>query len=343
MKHSSGTGPARSFLRTIRLAGSFGIAVVAALAACPANAQDAGYPSKSIELVVPAAPGGGLDLHARILAEALTAKLGKSIVVMNKPGAGGVVGMGYVARAQPDGYTLLLQGVSNAIVTGLTMEGLTYDPYKDLVPVSLMVRYPLALTINKDLPVNTVAEFIELAKKNPGKYSYGHSGIGTQLELVGEFFKMKSATDLTAVPYQGAGPILPDLLAGRVSMMLNGLPAESERIKNRKVKALAVTSAERSPVAPEIPTLKETYPDFDMPFWIGIYAPAKTPKPIIDTISREIAAVMKSDTMKKKLAEIGSDPVGSTPEELAAYGAEQYKLYGAVVDTLRRAKVKLGD
>ncbi len=298
------------------------------------NAQD--YPSRRIELIVPVAAGGGLDLHARILADQLSEQLGQTVVVINRPGASGTLGGAYVANAKPDGYTILLQSVSTAVAVVHTMSGLTYDPVKDLAPVSLMARFPLVMTANKDLPANSLAEFIDLLKKNPGKYSYGHSGVGSQLELVGEFFRAQSGTDIVGIPYQGTGPILPDLLAGRLAVMFNGLPAEIDRIKNGEVKAFAVTSAERSQAAPDIPTLKETYPEFDMPFWIGIYAPAATPKPVVDKLSTEIAKAMQSGKVKKRLLDMGSEPIGSTPEELNTYWHEQLQLYGKVVAAMKK-------
>ncbi len=301
---------------------------------CQAEAQD--YPSRRIELIVPVAAGGGLDLHARILADQLSSQLNQTVVVINRPGAAGTLGAAHVAKAKPDGYTILLQSVSSAVAVVYTMPNLSFDPIKDLAPVSLMARFPLVMTANKDLPANNLAEFIELLKKNPGKYSYGHSGVGSQLELVGEFFRTQTGTDIVGIPYQGTGLILPDLLAGRVAIMFNGLPAEIDRIKNGEVKAFAVTSAERSSAAPEIPTLKETFPEFDMPFWIGIYAPAATPKPLVDKLSSEIAKAMRSETVKKRLSDMGSEPIGSTPDELNAYWQEQLKLYGNVVAATKK-------
>jgi len=206
-----------------------------------ANAQE--FPTRQIELVVPVAPGGGLDLHARILADQLSTQFGQTVVVINRPGAAGTLGGANVAQARPDGYTILLQSVSTAVAVVHTMDNLTYDPVKDLAPVSLMVTFPLVMTANKDLPANNLAEFIDLLKNNPGKYSYGHSGVGSQLELVGEFFRIQTGTDIVGIPYQGTGPILPDLLAGRVAVMFNGLPGEIDRIRNGEVKAFSVTSA----------------------------------------------------------------------------------------------------
>ena len=321
--------------RTV-LAGLVAASLVMTAAFQPTLAQD--FPTRSIELIVPVAPGGGLDLHSRILADQLSTQLGQSVVVVNRAGAAGTLGAANVAQAAPDGYTILLQSVSTAVAVVHTMDNLTYDPVKDLAPVSLMASFPLVMTANKDLPANTLSEFIELLKANPGKYSYGHSGVGSQLELVGEFFKAQTGTDIVGIPYQGTGPILPDLLSGRVSVMFNGLPAEIDRIKNGEVKAFAVTSSDRSPAAPDIPALKETFPEFAMPFWIGIYAPAGTPEPIINKLSSEIAIAMQSDAVKGRLYDMGSESIGSTPEELDTYWHEQLALYGAVVEAMKEGQ-----
>jgi tripartite-type tricarboxylate transporter receptor subunit TctC len=311
------------------------LAAAIALPGVTKEAYAQNFPSRRIELIVPVAAGGGLDLHARILSEQLSAQLGQRVVVVNRPGAAGTLGAANVAQAKPDGHTILLQSVSTAVAVVYTMNNLTYDPVKDLAPVSLMASFPLVMTANKDLAANNLAEFIDLLRKNPGKYNYGHSGVGSQLEMVGEFFKARTGTDIVGIPYQGTGPILPDLLSGRVAIMFNGLPAEIDRIKNGQVKAFAVTSAQRSPVAPDLPALKETFPNFDMPFWIGIYAPAKTPNAIVDKLSSEVATAVRSEAVKKRLADMGSEAVGSTPEELDAYWKDQLKLYADVMKAMK--------
>jgi len=275
--------------------------------------------------------GGGVDAHARILATELGKVLGQTVVVVNKPGAAATIGAAAVARAKPDGYTILIQASSSAVAVPHTMERLPYDALKAFAPVSLVARFPLAMVVNKDLPANNLKEFIALLKSHPNKYSYGHSGVGSQLELAGELFKKKTGTDMVGIPYPGTGAIVSDLLAGRVAMMFDGLPTQYERIKSGQVKLLALTSSERSKAAPETPTLKELYPDFDMPYWLGAYAPAGTPKPIVDKIAAGISKVMRMEAVRSRLDDMGSEAVGSTPEEFDKFWKDQYQLYGRIV------------
>ncbi|MGZ3311802.1 MAG: Bug family tripartite tricarboxylate transporter substrate binding protein [Xanthobacteraceae bacterium] len=255
--------------------------VAAASGALPA--QEA-WPSRPIKLVVPLTAGGGVDMMARLTAQHLSDQLGQQVVVENQGGAGGTIAANTVARARPDGYTLIFQSVSSAVVNALVYKNLPYDPIKDLIPVTLAGSFPLVLVTNPDLPAKDLGELIALLKANPGKYSYGSSGVGTMPHLAGELFKSMAGVDIVHVPYRGNSAIMADLLAGRVAIMFDGPPTQLGNIQSGKVRALAITTAERSPV---LPTVADTLPGYAIPFWTAIFAPANTPKDIVERIAAE--------------------------------------------------------
>ena len=316
----------RSIARSIRTA--FACAVLG-LAVSGAAAQD-GFPAKPIKLIVPLAAGGGIDFTARTTAQKLSDVLGQQVVVENQGGAGGVLGVNAVARAAPDGYTLLYHSVSG-VVSSVVGKDLPYDWLRDLAPVSLVTRFAPVLIINPSLPARDLKEFIALAKSNPGKFSYGSSGAGTAIHLASELFKAAAGVDIVHVPYRGNAGVMPDLLAGRIAMLIDGVPAQAKNIESGLVRALAVTTRTRSPALPEVPTMIEQGVDYEVPYWTAIYAPAATPKPILDRLAADIGKAMKDPGVVARLKEAGTEAVGSTPQELDKFNRDQFELYRGIV------------
>jgi tripartite-type tricarboxylate transporter receptor subunit TctC len=299
------------------------------LAVSSAAAQD-GFPAKPIKLMVPLAAGGGIDFTARTTAQKLSDVLGQQVVVENQGGAGGVLGVNAVARAAPDGYTLLYHSVSG-VVSSVVGKDLPYDWLRDLAPVSLVTRFAPVLIINPSLPARDLKEFIALAKANPGKFSYGSSGAGTAIHLASELFKAAAGVDIVHVPYRGNAGVMPDLLAGRIAMLIDGVPAQAKNIESGLVRALAVTTRTRSPALPEVPTMIEQGVDYEVPYWTAIYAPAATPKPILNRLAADIAKAMKDPGVVARLKEAGTEAVGSTPQELDKFNRDQFELYRGIV------------
>ncbi|HYC36058.1 MAG TPA: tripartite tricarboxylate transporter substrate binding protein [Usitatibacter sp.] len=302
-----------------------------ALASLGAQAQ-APYPNKPIRMIMPFAPGSGFDTIVRFTAEKLSKELGQQVVVENMPGAGGIIASQHVARANPDGYTLIFHSVSSAVVIAKAYTNLRYDP-ASFAPVSFISQYPLAMVANPQLPATNIKEFIALAKANPGKYAYGSSGVGTGIHLAGELFKMQAGVDLIHVPYKGTAGATADLLAGRIHVMFEAVPSSVGRVSTGQVRALAVTTTKRSFALPDVPTLQEAgLKDFDIPFWNGIFAPGGTPKAIIDKLSAACAKVVRDPATIAKFKELGAEGVGSTAEDLDRFWKQQLALYGKVVE-----------
>ena len=295
----------------------------------PAHAQ-ADFPERPIKMYVPFPPGGGIDVTARIAANKLGEILGQQIAIINQGGGGGAIATDAVVRAEPDGYTLLYHSVTGITHAAVTAD-LSYDWLRDLAPVSLVTRFAPVMVVSPNLPVKDMKDFIALLKANPGKYSYGSSGTGTAVHLATELFKQQAGVDIVHVPYRGTIAVLPDLMSGRVLMMIDGVPAEVKNIQNGTVKALAVTTAERSPALPDVPTMKEVGLDYEVPFWTGIYAPIRTPTAVVDRLAAAIHQVVHDAEVTKKLAAIGTEGVGSIPAELDAATREQFAMYRAIV------------
>ena len=304
-----------------------------------ASAQDS-WPSRPIKLVVPLTAGGGVDMMARLTAQHLSAQLGQQVVVENQGGAGGTIAANMVARSRPDGYTLIFQSVSAAVVNALVYTNLPYDPIKDLIPVTLAGTFPLVLVANPDVPAKDLGELIALLKANPGKYSYGSSGVGTMPHLAGELFKSMAGVDVVHVPYRGNSAIMTDLFAGRVAMMYDGPPTQLGNIQSGKVRALAITTAERSPVLPDIPPMADTLPGYAIPFWTAIFAPAGTPKEIVERIAAETNKAMKHPEVVRRYGEIGVAGVGSSPQELDRFWRQQLDYLGKIVKDANVEPVK---
>lgn len=321
---------ARPAFRTIKHAlCGLGVALLAATGFA-AHAQE--YPTRPIKMVMPFAPGSGFDAIVRFTAQKLSEELGQPVVVENQPGAGGIIASQAVARAAPDGYTLIFHSVSSAVVIAKAYTNLNYDAVNGFAPISLISQYPLAMVVNPQVPAANVKEFIALLKANPGKFSYGSSGVGTGIHLAGELFKMQAGVDIQHIPYKGTGAATTDLLANRIQMMFEAVPSSVGRVSAGQVRALAVTTKQRSFALPQVPTLVESgLAEFDIPFWNGIFAPAGTPKPIIDKLAAACAKVVRDPATVARFKELGAEGVGSTPEELNRFWKEQLALYGKII------------
>ena len=306
------------------------VGAVALLVSATAARAQADYPSRPIRMMIPFPPGGGIDVTGRISAQALTDVLGQQVVVQNQGGAGGALATDAVVKANPDGYTLLYHSTTGVVHAAVT-ENLPYDWMRDLAPVAIVTRFAPVMVISLKVPAENLQQFIALMKANPGKYSFASSGTGTAVHLAEELFKQKAGIDMVHVPYHGNIAAMPDLLAGRIAMMIDGVPAQAGNIRKGIVRGLAVTTSTRSPMLPDIPTMKEEGLDYEVPYWTAIYAPIATPKPIIDKLSAAIAKALHEEATVKRLADVGTEAVGSTPAELDALTHQQFALYRGIV------------
>ena len=286
-------------------------------AALLARAAGAAYPDHPIRLIVPFPPGGAVDPVARVIAQALGERLGQPVVSINRGGAGGSIGMDEAAKSAPDGYTLVLDHSGMAYMPGL-YRSLPFDPVKDFAPIIAAVAGFYVLAVNPALPVKSVADLIAYAKANPGKLTFGSAGIGSTLHLAGEMFKREAGIDMLHVPYRGAGPAIKDLIAGEIKTMFAPAVAMLPLANGGKVRVLAQTPAKRSALAPDLPSVAETLPGFDIVGWYGLAAPAATPRDAIDRINAELNAALKSPALIARLRELSYEPIGGTPEEAAA-------------------------
>jgi tripartite-type tricarboxylate transporter receptor subunit TctC len=295
----------------------------------PAGAQT-DYPSRPIKKIVPFPPGGGIDMTARVAAQKLGEVIGQQVIIQNQGGGGGAIGTDAVAKAEPDGYTMLYHSTTGIVHAAVTAK-LPYDWLRDLAPVSIATRFAPVMIVSPTLPAKNLKEFIALLKANPGKYSYASSGTGTAVHLAEELFRQKAGVDIVHVPYRGTVAAMPDILTGRVAMMIDGVPVQTKNILSGTVRALAVTTSTRSPAIPDVPTMKEAGLDYEVPFWTAIYAPARTPKAIVEKLAGAIGKAMKSGDVIKRLADVGTEAVGSTPAELDALTRQQFSLYREIV------------
>lgn len=291
--------------------------LAALLALVPALALAQPWPSKSVRIVVPFAAGGATDVVARLLAQKLTEAWGHSVVVENKLGAGGNIGADMVAKSSPDGYTLLL--TSGAILTAPYLyKGLTFDPLKDFIAVTNVATGPQVIAISTSLPVKDLPEFIAYAKANPKQINYGSAGIGSQTHLAAENFAHSAGIDVVHVPYKGESAALTDLMGGQIQMVTPNLGGALGQIQQGKLRAIAVTSRERSPHLPDVPAAAEVIPGFENAGWFGVLAPVGTPREVIERIHRDSVKIITSDEFRGKLAQQGMVPVGNTPLEFGA-------------------------
>jgi len=293
----------------------------AAFAVAPAHAQAPGaaFPDKPMRIVVTFTPGGAPDILARMLAERFIAAWGQSVLVDNRPGAGGNTGADFVAKAAPDGHTIVVGTVGTHSINGALYAKMPYDMVKDFAPITLLATTPNMLVVHNDVPAKNLKDFIALGKKE-GKMTFASSGSGTSIHVSGELFKTMTGIDMVHIPYKGRATAIPDLLGGRVTMMFDNMPSSLQLVREGKLRALGVTSSRRSPAAPDIPTIAESgLAGFEAVSWFALFAPANTPKPIIDKLQAEVRKILKTPEVAKRLADAGLEPVGSTPEELAAY------------------------
>jgi hypothetical protein len=307
-----------------------GIVGAVCLAALPASAQDK-WPSRQVTLVVPFTAGGTTDMFGRILAQYMQAKFGTPFVVENRAGAGGNVGTLGVARAPGDGYTLLVGTVSTHAINPFLYRNLQHDAEKDFQPVSLIARLPNMLVVNPKIPAATTAEFIGYAKANPGKLSYGSSGAGTSTHLAAELFQTLTGTTMTHVPYRSSGDVMNNLAGGHIDLAFDNMTLAWPQAQAGTMRALGVTSAQRSPAAPQIPAIAEALPGFEATSWHGLFAPASTPKPVVDALAAEVKRILDLPDVQKKLVEVGAVPSANTPAEFTAFIATERDKWQQVV------------
>lgn len=278
------------------------------------------YPTRALRLIVPFAPGGGNDTVARSIAQQISSSLGQPVVVDNRAGAGGVLGADAAAKAAPDGYTLFLGGVGSHAVNPSLNPKLPYDPIKDFAPVSLIASAPSVLVVNQGLNARSLAEFTAMAKASPGKLNYATNGNGSSSHLATVLYETMAGVQMVHVPYKGFGPALTDILSGQVQLMFNSIVALVPQIKAGKVRALAVTSRNRSALLPDVPTLHESgLTGYEAGSWYGILVPAGTPRDIVMRLNAEIVRAVKQPELRERLAGEGADPIGGTPEEFSAH------------------------
>lgn len=312
--------------------------LVALLLACFASIAAAQYPNRPIKLVVPFPPAGATDVVGRLIAGKLSERLGQSVVVDNKPGAGGTIGSDLVAKSAPDGYTLLI-ATSSTHSIGPTLQKLAYDPIRDFAPITHVANVPNVLVVSPTLPVSTVQELVALAKAKPGQLNFASSGVGTIVHLNAELFKMISGTDIVHVPYKGTALSIPDVASGNIAMLFDSLASVMPHIRSGKVRPIAVNAAKRQALLPDVPTLAEAgMPQFDRYTWFGMFAPAGTPPEVVTRLQREVAATLQAPDLLERFASIGAEPVGSTPAEFVERIRSDAKRWAEVI---RAANVKV--
>lgn len=305
-------------------------ALAAAGAALPALAQPA-YPNKPIKLVVGYAAGGATDVIARLVGQKLGDSLGQTVVIDNRAGANSNVGAEAVAHSPADGYTLYVYTIANTINATLYPK-LGYDPEKDFEPIGLIAKVPNILVVNKDVPVKTLAEYVAYTKAQPQGVTFASSGSGSSIHLSGEMFKMVTKLNMLHVPYRGSAPAVSDLLGGQVQSMFDNAPSAMPHIQSGRLRPIAITSPQRSPLLPDVPTFIESgYADFDVQSWFGLAAPAGTPAAVITKLNAELAKVLALPEVKKRLAEMGATPAGGSPADMRKFAAAEIKRWNAVV------------
>jgi tripartite-type tricarboxylate transporter receptor subunit TctC len=310
----------RILTAAVLLAGAF---------ALPASARS-DYPNKPIKWIVPYPPGGTTDLLARLMSQWLSQRLGQQVIVENKAGGGNNIGTEMAVRSAPDGYTIFLVNPANAINATLYPK-LSFNFLEDLVPVAGIVRVPNVMTVTKNFPAKTVAEFIDYAKKNPGKINMASSGSGTSVHLSGELFKFMTGIDMKHVPYKGAGPAITDLIGGQVDVLFDNMPSIIGHIRQGSVRALGVTTAQRSPALPDVPAVAETVPGYEASAWFGAAAPKGTPAAAIARLNREMNAALADPGMRAKLADLGGVPIPGTPADFWALHKMETEKWAKIV------------
>lgn len=319
-------------LRRAMLLAAGSLAVGCVVAQTASTGAALAYPSKPIRIIVPFPPGGGNDVIARIVGQKLSERLGQPVIIDNKGGGNGVIGLNALAQAAPDGYTLGVGAAGPMAVNPSLYENLSYDPLRDFVPITNMVNFPLLLVAHPSLKAKNMTELIALAKAQPGKIFYASPGSGNSGHLAGELFNSLARVQTTHVPYRGQGPAVTDLLAGQVQLLYSSIPSVIGYVKDGKLNALAVGSARRVGSLPAVPTIAESgVPGYEAYSWVGMIAPANTPKEIVVRLHREIADILKLKEVEERLNQQGAIPVGDTPEQFGAYISAEMKKWGAVV------------
>ena len=310
-----------------------------AVASSLAYAQSAVYPNKPVRWVVPFPPGGSADIMGRMIGQDLAKALGQQVVIENRAGASAIVGSEYVAKSPADGYTLLQANVSQMTIHPSLYPRLPYDPLKDFAPVTVLGIVTSVMVTTPSLPVASVRDLVALAKKRPGQLNFTSSGAGSSTHLTGELLKQRAGIAMTHINYKGSGPALTDVMAGFVEIMFENLPSALPFINANKLKVLAVTGKDRSPVVKSVPTLAESgFPGFDMVSWQALVAPAGTPRAVVDRLNAEVAKVLKTPEMKEKMTGLGTDIVANSPEQFAQYLREETAKWSKIV---RDAGIKL--
>lgn len=290
------------------------------------------YPSRPLRAIVPNAPGGGSDISARIVASSLSESMGQQVVVDNRPGAGGTLGVSIAARAQPDGYTVLMGNISTHGINVAVLKSLPYDPVKDFAPVSMLGTTPNVLVVHPAVPAATFKEFIAHVKANPGKIRYGSSGVGGSPHLAMELLESLTGLDMLHVPYKGSGPVTIDLLGGQIHTTSASVTSQLPHIKSGKLRALAVTSAKRTPQLPDVPTVIESgVPGYEVTIWYGLFVPAGVPRGIVSRLNAALVKVLNDPKVEERMASAGIDAVSSTPAELAAFVKSEIAKWREVV------------
>jgi tripartite-type tricarboxylate transporter receptor subunit TctC len=317
-----------NFMRSLRTTLTLAAAIAPLAYALPAHAE---YPDRTITMIVPFPPGGNTDVLGRIVAAKLTQSLHAHVIVENRPGAGSMLGTQYVARAKPDGYTILMGSISNVLNDFFYKKPL-YNIRKDLIPVSQVVNVPNYFAVSPSAKINSLAQLISYAKQNPGKASCATSGVGTSPFLSCELFKRMAGVQMTTVPYQGGIPAIQDAIGGRVTVAVvnEALPY----INNHQLTGVAVTSAKASPLAPDLPPVAQSVPGYDVTSWYGVFVPAGTPQPIVDKLGAEISKAMQEPDVKKALVPLGAIPVGSSPQQFQQFVTSEWTKWGKVAKEL---------
>jgi tripartite-type tricarboxylate transporter receptor subunit TctC len=306
-------------------------AAAGSLAAGPAAAQ-AGYPNKPITIVVPFAAGGTTDILARVVGDALKKELGQPVVIDNRAGAGGNIGGALAAKAAPDGYTLFMGTVGTHAINAALYKKMPFDPIKDFAPLTRVAMVPNLLVANPARPYKNVKELIAYAKANPGKVSFGSSGNGSSIHLSGELFNTLAKVEMVHVPYKGSAPAVTDLVGGQIDIMFDNMPSAIQHVRNGRLKAIAVTTAKRSPELPDVPTIAEAgVPGYEATSWFGMFAPAQTPAPIVTRLNTALVKVLADAEVKKKLAEQGAEPYSEKPEHFAEFIRKESAKWSQVV------------
>ncbi len=290
------------------------------------------YPTKPIRIIMPTAPGGSLDTIGRLIAQKLTDSWKKQVIIDNRPGAGGILGAEIAAKAEPDGYTLLISSSGNIATTQALYKKISYDPVRDFAPVILMAETPYIVVVNPSLPVKTVSELIKFAKAHPGQLNYASSGNGSTPHLAGELFKSMARIDVVHVPYKGSPPSLTSLISGETMFQITGMPSSWPHVEAGRMRVLAVASAKRLTSAPDLPTVSESgLPGYEANSWAGMLAPTGMPGPMIDKLNREVMRILKTPEVKKQLLKFGFEVMGSSPEQFGAYLKSEIAKWSKVI------------